>query len=406
MVCRVEVKSARVPNVSSRIPVQAVVVLSTLLISACGESNKFQAPPPPEVTVIKPLQRKVTLYADFTGTTAATKKVDLVARVQGFVEKIGYTDGQQVKKDQTLFVIEKLPYETSLQIAEAAQAQSQAQLTTTEADFGRQTTLSKDQFAAQAKLDSSRAARDSAAAALEQAKGQVQQAKINLGYTEIKAPFDGIVSAHLADVGALVGPSGPAGPTKLATILQVAPIYVTFTVNEQQVLQIRQQLRSEGRTIKDLGPIPVEIGLQTENSFPHKGTIDYLAPELDASTGTMTVRAVLDNKDVALTPGLFVKVRVPATRDLDAMLVPDSAIGTSQSGHYLLVVSGKNVVEQHTVDIGDLVDGHMRFVKSGLKPDDRVVIGGLQRAIPGTAVNPVEQQATANATAPATGTKP
>ena len=217
-------------------------------------------------------------------------------------------------------------------------------------------------------------------------------------------------AAHLADQGALVGPSGVGGPTKLATIVQTAPIYVTFTVNEQQVLQIRQQLRSEGKTIKDLGPIPVEIGLQTENNFPHKGTIDDLAPELDASTGTMTVRAVLDNKDAALTPGLFVKVRVPATRDLDAMLVPDSALGNSQSGRYLFVVGDKDIVEQRSVDVGDLVDGHMRLVKSGLKGDDRVVVGGLQRAIPGNAVKPVEQQATANAAPvpapPVAGAKP
>lgn len=388
-----------------RLSVHAVVVLAALALSACGESNKYQAPPPPEVTVSKPVQRKVTLYADFTGTTAASKKVDLVARVQGFIEQIGYTDGQPVKKDQTLFVIERLPYQTSLQIAEAAQAQAQAQLTTTEADFGRQTTLSKDQFAAQAKLDSSRAARDSAAAALEQSKGQVQQTKINLGYTEIKAPFDGVVSAHLAEQGALVGPSGPQGPTKLATIFQIAPIYVSFTVNEQQVLQIRQQLRNEGKTIKDLGPIPVEIGLQTETDFPHKGNIDYLAPELDASTGTMTVRAVLDNKDAALTPGLFVKVRVPSSTDLDAMLVPDSALGNSQSGRYLLVIGEKNIVEQRSVEVGNLVDGRMRLIKSGLKPDDLVVVGGLQRAVPGNAVKPVEQQATVNA-APAAGPKP
>ena len=358
-------------------------------LGGCDDRNKYQPPPAAEVGIQTPQQRAVTLYLELTGNTSAFNKVDLMARVQGFLEKVGYKDGEVVAAGTTLFVIEQAPYETSLQIAEATQRQQEALLVQAEADLNRQTALIQRQVASEAKLDESRSKRDSTMAALEQAKGQVQQAKINLGYTEIKAPFAGVVTARLVDPGALVG---AGGPTKLATIVQIQPIYVNFSVNEQQVLQIRDQLRSQGLTIKDLGPIPVEIGLQTETGFPHKGVIDYIAPDLDQSTGTLPVRARLDNKDLVLLPGLFVRVRVPTQRDVQSLLVPDQALGNGQLGRYLLVVNDKNVVEQRPVEIGEVVDGGLRIIKGGLKPDDRVVVTGNQRAIPGNVVKPVESR--------------
>ena len=252
-------------------------------------------------------------------------------------------------------------------------------------------------MASEAKLDDSRAKRDSTVAALEQAKGQVQQAKINLGYTDIKAPFAGVVTARLVDPGALVG---AGGPTKLATIVQIDPIYVNFSVNEQQVLQIREQLRKEGLTIKDLGPIPVEVGLQTETGFPHAGTIDYIAPDLDQSTGTLAVSGLLENKETVLLPGLFVRVRVPMQRDVESTLVPERALGNGQLGRYVLVVNDKNVVEQRPVETGDEIDGGLRIIKSGLKPEDRVVVSGIQRAVPGNVVKPVDAALAAAPAAP------
>jgi RND family efflux transporter MFP subunit len=209
-----------------------------------------------------------------------------------------------------------------------------------------------------------------------------------------------VVTARLVDPGALVG---AGGPTKLATLVQIEPIYVNFSVNEQQVLQIRDQLRKEGLTIKDLGPIPVEVGLQTEKGFPHTGTINYIAPDLDQSTGTLAVRGLLENKGAVLLPGLFVRVRVPLQRDLESTLVPDRALGNGQLGRYVLVVNAKNVVEQRPVETGDVTDDGLRIIKSGLKPDDRVIVSGLQRAIPGNVVKPVETTANA-APLPATPT--
>ena len=371
----------------------AILCLAGVALAGCDDRNKYQPPPPPEVGVAKPLVKRVTLYLELTGNTSAFNKVDLVARVQGFLEKVGYKDGDRVAAGTTLFQVEQLPYQTNLQIAEATVKQQQALLVQYDADLKRQLDLQQRQVASEAKLDDSRAKRNSTFAALEQAKGQVEQAKINLGYTDIKAPFAGIVTARLVDPGALVG---AGGPTKLATIVQIDPIYVNFSVNEQQVLQIREQLRKEGLTIKDLGPIPVDVGLQTETGFPHAGTINYVAPDLDQSTGTLAVRALLENKGAVLLPGLFVRVRVPMQRDVESTLVPERALGNGQLGRYVLVVNDKNVVEQRPVETGDEIDGGMRIIKSGLKPEDRVVVSGIQRAVPGSVVKPVEATASAS----------
>ena len=376
----------------------ALVCGCSLLLGACEDRNKYQPPPAPEVGVAKPQQRPVTLYLELTGNTSAFNKVELVARVQGFLVKVGYKDGDRVAAGTTLFEIERAPYETSLQIAEASREQQAALLVQAEADLSRQLALQQRQVASEARLDESRSKRDATVAALEQAKGQVQQAKINLGYTEIKAPFAGVVTARLVDPGSLVGANGP---TKLATIVQVDPIYVNFNVNEQQVLQIRDQLRSQGLTIKDLGPIPVEVGLQTETGFPHKGVINYIAPDLDQSTGTLAVRALLDNQDRVLLPGLFVRVRVPVQSAVESLLVPDRALGNNQLGRYVLVVNDKSIVDQRQVETGDAVDGGLRIIKSGLAPQDRIVVTGTQRAIPGTAVKPVAAPVTASADTPA-----
>jgi multidrug efflux system membrane fusion protein len=247
-----------------------------------------------------------------------------------------------------------------------------------------------------AQVDESRAKRDSTLGALEQAKGQVAQARRNLDYTTIVAPFDGTVSARYVDPGAMVG----AGePTKLATIVQQKPIYVKFNIDEQQVLTVREQMRIAGVKLADLGPIPVGIGLQTEQGYPHTGTLDYVAPEIDSSTGTLAGRAIFDNKDNVLTPGLFVRVRIPKQQNVVSLLVPDVALGTSQEGRYVLVVNDKNVVEQRQVQIGELVDGGLRIINSGLEPKERVVVGGVMRALPGNTVVPVMTTASAAAAA-------
>lgn len=384
------------PKLATTVRLGAGAAALAVLLTACGDRNTYQPPPPAEVTVAKPEQRKVTLYMEVTGSTAAFNRVDLVARVQGFLDKVGYKDGADVKKGDLLFQIDKKDFEIQLQIAEATQAQQEALLLQADADLKRKQDLVKTAAVSIAQVDESRAKRDSTLAALEQAKGQVAQAKRNLDYTTIVAPFDGTVSARYVDPGAMVG----AGePTKLATIVQQKPIYVKFNIDEQQVLTVREQMRIAGVKLADLGPIPVGIGLQTEQGYPHTGTLDYVAPEIDSSTGTLAGRAIFDNKDNVLTPGLFVRVRIPKQQNVESLLVPDIALGTSQEGRYVLVVNDKNVVEQRQVQIGELVDGGLRIINSGLQPKERVVVGGVMRALPGNTVVPVMTTASAAAAA-------
>lgn len=200
------------------------------------------------------------------------------------------------------------------------------------------------------------------------------------------APFDGIVTKRLVSIGELVGATSP---TKLATIVQLDPIYVTFNLSEQDVLNIRQNLANHRITLEELSKIPLEIGLMTEEGYPHKGHLDYASPSIDTTTGTILVRAIFDNPNRALLPGFFVRVRVPTDiTDKAALLVPDHILAEDQAGKYLLVVGKDDVVEQRRVTTGMLLTGGLRVIESGLKPDDRVVMSTNGHAIPGRKVTP------------------
>jgi RND family efflux transporter MFP subunit len=365
----------------------AVAVLSLVLLTGC-EQNAFVPPPPAAVDVALPVQRTITRYLEATGNTAPIKSVDLVARVQGVLQAINYQDGAFVKEGTTLFTIEPQTYQLKLDQAQAAEAGAQASLKQAEADYKRQADLVARQAVSQATLDQSTSTRDNAQANLQQAQVNTKIAAVNFSYTNVTAPFDGIVSAHLVSAGELVG---AASPTQLATIVQFDPIYVNFNVNEQDVLRIRAQAARKGLTASDLKQLPIEVGLQSETGYPHTGKLDYAAPTVNQSTGTLAVRGVLPNADRVLLPGYFVRVRVPLDQQQGALLVPDVALGSDQAGRYLLVVTGENVVEQRKVQVGPL-EGDLRVIESGLKPDDRVVIAGLLRAIPGQKVDPKLQQ--------------
>ncbi|WP_108512406.1 efflux RND transporter periplasmic adaptor subunit [Bradyrhizobium algeriense] len=361
----------------------ALAIAAFGILSAC-EQNTFVPPPPPKVDVAVPVQRSFTRYLEATGNTAAIKNVDLVARVQGFLQSINYQDGAFVKEGTSLFTIEPETYKLKLEQAQAAETGAQATVRQAEADFKRQQELVQRQAVSQATLDTSTSTRDNAQASLLQAQVNTKIAAVNYGYTNVTAPFDGVVSAHLVAVGELVGVSSP---TQLATIVALDPIWVNFNVNEQDVLRIREEARRRGMTQDDLRQIPVEVGLQTETGFPHQGKLDYAATTLNQSTGTLPVRGVLPNSDRALLPGFFVRVRVPVDQVQNALFVPDVALGSDQSGRYLLVVNGENIVEQRKVRVGPL-EGELRVIEEGLKADDRVVTAGLLRAIPGQKVDP------------------
>ncbi|AUC99340.1 efflux transporter periplasmic adaptor subunit [Bradyrhizobium sp. SK17] len=359
-------------------------------LSAC-EQNSFVAPPPPKVEVAPPVQRAITRYLDATGNTAPIKTVDLVARVQGFLQAINYQDGSAVKQGTTLFTIEPETYKLKLEQAQAAEVGAQATLKQAEADFKRQQDLVQRQAVSQATLDTSTSTRDNAQANLQQAQVNTKIAAVNYGYTNVAAPFDGIVSNHLVSVGELVG---VASPTQLATIVQLDPIYVNFNVNEQDVQRVRDEARRRGISVSDIRQLPIEVGLQTETGYPHKGKLDYISPTINQSTGTLAVRGLVPNPERVLLPGFYVRVRVPFDKQDNALLVPDVAIGSDQAGRYVLVVNADNVVEQRKVTTGPLDDG-LRVIESGLKVDDRVVTAGLLRAIPGQKVDPQIQKGAA-----------
>src|SRR2546421_856483 len=361
----------------------ALALSAFTTLSAC-EQNSFVPPPPPKVDVGVPVKQTVTRFLEATGNTAPIKNVDLVARVQGFLQSINYQDGDFVKQGTTLFTIEPDSYKLKLEQAQAAEAGAQASVKQAEADFKRQSELVAKQAVSQSTLDTSTSTRDNAQANLQRAQVNTKIAAVNYGYTNVVAPFDGIVSAHLVSIGELVGVSSP---TQLATIVALDPIYVNFNVNEQDVLRIREEARRRGMTADDLKSLPVEVGLQTETGFPHKGRLDYAAVTLNQSTGTLPVRGVLPNSDRVLLPGFFVRVRVPVDQEQNALFVPDVALGSDQAGRYLLVVNGENVVEQRKVRVGPL-EGELRVIEEGLKADDRVITAGLLRAIPGQKVDP------------------
>ena len=362
---------------------------ASLLLTGCGSRNTFVPPPPAKVVVAQPLRRPVTLYIFLTGNTAPYRTANLVARVAGFLASIDYKDGTKAAAGTQLFGIERDTYQAQVDQAKAQLAKDQSVLEQAKVNLSRYQTLEAQNSIAkqQAEDQGFVVQQDQATVGLDQAN--LQTATINLGFTSVTAPFDGIVTTHQVDIGNLVGATGP---TTLATIVQIDPLYVNFTVSEPQFLAIRRSDAEAGRPIGTsnvayLSTIPIEFGLQNEEGYPHRGHLDYVAPQVDPSTGTVAVRAIFDNKDSALLPGLFVRVRGPIGHQDNALLTRSDAIGTSQEGSYVLVVGADNVVKRKVVKTGQ-TQGQLVVIESGLDPSDWVVIEGIQQAFPGAKVDP------------------
>lgn len=364
--------------------------LLAAFLASCKPENKFQPPPPPEISVALPLQQTVTPYEELTGNTVAFNTVDLVARVEGFLTSQNYVDGSVMKKGDTLFIIEQTMYKAQVKEAEAQLDGAQAKLVQSQAEFVRQETLLRQNVTAQNTYDQAKAKRDSDRANVENAEGNLTIAQTNLGYTTVQAPFDGIVSKHLVSVGELVGNSGKA--TKLATIVQLDPIYVEFNVSEQDVLKIRQNLANRRLTVEELGKIPLDIGLMNEEGYPHAGFLNYVAPEIDAQTGTILVRGLFKNPDRDLIPGFFARIRLPMGLGAQSvLLIPNRVIAEDQAGKYALVVNKDNVVEQKRIKTGQLLVGGLRVIMEGITADDRVVLTTNGQAVPGGKVVPKQE---------------
>lgn len=345
-----------------------------------------QAPAAPTIPVVRPKVQTVSETLEITGNAAAVNQVKLIARVVGFLEQIHFQDGALVRKGDLLFTIQQDQYKAQLQQAQAALQLQQAALLYAKTEVGRYTALLKRDAATQVDVDHWVFERSSAEANIVAAQAQIALAQLNLGYTEVRSPFDGQMGKHLVDVGNVVGGNGQEAA--LADITQLDPIYVVANISSQQALQIRANLDQRRLTLAELHQVPIEAALSDESGFPHSGTIEYVAPQIDAATGTLLVRGIMRNPNRTLLPGIFVKIRLPMGKTVkSALLVPDRALQEDQGGRYLLVVEQDDIIRQRYVQLGEL-SGNLRVITSGLNPDDRVVVGELWRATPGTKVVP------------------
>ncbi|KTD51011.1 RND multidrug efflux membrane fusion protein [Legionella quateirensis] len=353
------------------------------------QHNKSAKPglPPPVVAIQKPKLMEVTEYITQTGNTVAYNSVDLVARVEGYLDSQKFVDGSFVKKGQELFVIEPEPYYEQLKAAEATVAAQKAAYAFAKTEYERQQLMYKQNATSLKSVEKWASKKDEVKAEIDKAEANAKIAAINYSYTHVNAPFDGRIGRHLVDPGNLVG-NGTA--TELATIEQIKPIYVYIYLNELDLIKIRTAARKKGYNSTDITQIPVFVGLQSETDFPHKGSMDFVNTGLNSSTGTMEFRALLANDQFELVPGLFVKVRIPISQPSKKLTVPDTSVQYDQIGPYLLVVDKNNNVVLKRVVIGSLNNG-MRAILKGVDAQDNVIVSGLQNATPSHQVTPKVQ---------------
>ncbi len=363
------------------ITVCAVLFAFLLLPGGCGKKPP-PPPPPPKVTVAQPVRQEVTDYLELTGNTQAVNTVQLVARVAGYLEKVFFQDGQMVKKGQLLFLIQQDTYMANLQQAEGQVLALKAQLQYAQNQLVRYTNLLPQKAAAQTDVDNWRYQRDSALANLKTAEANRDLARLNLGYTQVTAPFDGRIDRRLQDPGNLVG-SG--GNTILSQLNQVDPIYVYFTISDADLGRLAASVRGlPGKA--DKKEWPVFIGLLRDEGYPHAGRLDFAAASLTSTTGTLLMRGVIPNPTGKILPGLYARVRLPLQKK-DALLVPDTAVSSDQQGSYLMVVTGRNEVQRRGIKPGHLA-GSMRVIDEGLDGREWVIVKGLLKARPGGKVTP------------------
>jgi len=339
---------------------------------------------PMPVEVAKPLVAEVTDWDEYTGRFEATQRVELRARVSGYLQEVLFRDGQMVEKDQVLFRIDRRPFEAAFAQAVAEFQAAGAEQSRARDALERNKRLEARGAVSTSALDDAIAAKLTADASVAMAEAAMRNASLNLEYTEIKAPFAGRISDSFVDVGNLVG----EGDTLLATVVAVNPIYLVFSASEADFLKYARRVAESRRNQQTAD---VEAKLLDEEGWTHKGQMDFVGNEIDTGSGTLKSRAVFDNSDDLLLPGLFARLRVAASIDQQALLIPDAAVLSDQARKIVYTVDGEGAVSVKVVTLGQLDQG-LRVIKSGLSPDDRVIVNGLLRARPGGKVIVEETQ--------------
>ncbi len=335
-----------------------------------------------KVVVEKPQWKAISEYVTQTGTLVAYNSVDLVARVEGYLQAIEFVDGTFVKKGKELFVIQPEPYMEQWKAALAEVDVQKALYTYAKSEYDRQKIMYKQNATSLDNVEKWMAKTEESTAEIAKAVANAEIAQITYGYTHIQAPFDGRIGRHLVDLNNLVG-NGVA--TNLATIEQINPIYVYFNLNELDLIKLRAAAAARGFKPSELNQITADVKLQNETTFKHHGKLDFVNTGLNASTGTLEFRAIFNNEDYALLPGLFVQVRVQVSGPEKKLTLPDTAILYDQIGAYVLIVDEHNIVQLKRVILGT-VDQGIRSITEGLTDKDRVIVSGLQFATPNNKV--------------------
>ncbi|MBS7538642.1 efflux RND transporter periplasmic adaptor subunit [Ancylobacter lacus] len=381
------------------------LALVAIGLAGCEQQQAQQsAPPPPPVTVAKPQVQTITDYDEYVGRFAAVDLVNIYARVSGYLDRIAFTDGQMVKKGDLLFVIDKRPFQVALQQAQANLQRSQADLDFAVSDLQRAETLLQDKTStaiSRQTYDQRQQTERTARAQVAANQAAVAAAQLDLDFAELHSPVTGRIGDRRAAVGNLVtgGSGGTNTNTLLATVVSLDPIYFEFTLDEASYLRYKSMA---DRFASADQPVPVKLGLITEQGFPHDGTMDFVDNRISETTGTIRGRARFANPNGLFTPGMFGRIQVPASAPHPAMLVPDVAIGTEQTRKFVYVMApGAEPQAPQTkyVTLGRVIDGK-RVITSGLGPDDLVVVNGLMRIRPGSKVVAQEEQKKPDAPAP------
>jgi multidrug efflux system membrane fusion protein len=363
----------------------ALSLLGVRLLAGCAKPAEATVVPPSEMSVAQPIRQEVTDFVEFPGNTAAFASVDVRARVKGFLKKINFQEGENVKQGDLLFEIEPDIFQAEVDSATAQQQGAEARLAKAKADLAIKKEMAAGNAASKLEVIQAEASVNTATAEVAASKAAIEQAQINLNYTKIYAPIAGRIDKSRVDAGNLVGADGN---TLLASIVQSDPIYVYFYVDEATVQKFLARSIAGGtapgtRKID----LPMTLALGDTGTFSYSGKVDYVDNQVDPATGTIKVRAQLPNANRMITPGFFSRVRVPDGAAYQAVLVPERAIGVDQGQKYVLVVNDKNVVELRPIETGSQ-QGRLRVVKRGLKPDEWFITDGILRTRPGATIVP------------------